>query len=89
MPIGEIGEPVVLPSGEVTPSVGVGRAIPVTCAIAPPPAKKAKQATTKQYLTGIPHCRRSGYTEAVYGQAHALAVLHDHHVNSGCDDHTQ
>jgi hypothetical protein len=30
MPIGEIGEPVVLPSGEVAPTVGVGTAIPVT-----------------------------------------------------------
>jgi hypothetical protein len=29
MPIGEIGEPVVLPSGEVAPTVGVGTAIPV------------------------------------------------------------
>jgi hypothetical protein len=29
IPIGEIGEPVVLPSGEVAPTVGVGTAIPV------------------------------------------------------------
>ncbi|RXT37813.1 hypothetical protein B5V03_31685 [Bradyrhizobium betae] len=29
IPIGEIGEPVVLPSGEVAPTVGVGAAIPV------------------------------------------------------------
>ncbi|MET3905800.1 hypothetical protein ABID59_000121 [Bradyrhizobium sp. S3.3.6] len=67
IPSGEIAAPAVLPRGEVIPTVGVGRAIPVTCAIAPPSAKKARQARTKQYLTGIPHCRRSGYTEFVHG----------------------
>jgi hypothetical protein len=34
MPIGETVEPVPIPSGEVAPMVGVGVAIPVTCAMA-------------------------------------------------------
>ena len=51
IPTGEIDDPVLLPSGEVVPTVGVGRAIPVTCASAPPLAKKARQAATRQYLT--------------------------------------
>jgi len=81
IPTGEIDDPVPLPSGEVVPIVGVGRAIPVTCASAPPPAKKARQAATRQYLTGVLHGRRSGYTEHVDGRTPFLAVLHDHRVN--------
>jgi hypothetical protein len=34
MPVGETVEPVPIPSGEVAPMVGVGAAIPVTCATA-------------------------------------------------------
>jgi hypothetical protein len=34
MPVGETVEPVVMPSGEVAPMVGVGLTIPLTCAIA-------------------------------------------------------
>jgi hypothetical protein len=34
MPVGETVEPVPMPSGEVAPMVGVGLAIPLTCAIA-------------------------------------------------------
>jgi hypothetical protein len=34
MPVGETAEPVPMPSGEVAPMVGVGLAIPVTCAMA-------------------------------------------------------
>jgi len=34
MPVGETAEPVVMPSGEVAPMVGVGLAIPLTCAMA-------------------------------------------------------
>jgi hypothetical protein len=33
MPAGETAEPVPVPSGEVVPMVGVGLAIPVTCAM--------------------------------------------------------
>ncbi|MCA1451744.1 hypothetical protein I6F35_00775 [Bradyrhizobium sp. BRP22] len=41
IPVGEIGEPVALPSGEVASSVGVGVAMPVTCATAAWPANNA------------------------------------------------
>ena len=34
MPVGETVEPVVMPSGEVTPMLGVGLTIPLTCALA-------------------------------------------------------
>jgi hypothetical protein len=34
MPVGETVEPVPMPSGEVAPMVGVGLAIPLTCAVA-------------------------------------------------------
>jgi len=34
MPVGETVEPVVMPSGEVAPMVGVGLTIPLTCAVA-------------------------------------------------------
>jgi len=81
IPTGEIGAPAVLPSGEVTPIVGVGRAIPVTCASAPPPAKKATQAATKRYLMGVLHCDEAGALKPVDGRTHSLAVLHDHRVN--------
>ena len=53
IPTGEIGAPVTLPSGEVAPTAGVGRAIPVTCASAVPDAKKARHAVINQLLTCI------------------------------------
>jgi hypothetical protein len=59
IPKGEIAAPVLLPSGEVVPTVGVGSAIPVTCASAPPLARKARQAAIKRYLTGLLHCREA------------------------------
>jgi hypothetical protein len=34
MPLGETVEPVVVPSGEVAPILGVGLTIPLTCALA-------------------------------------------------------
>ena len=34
MPVGETVEPIPMPSGEVAPMVGVGLAIPLTCAMA-------------------------------------------------------
>jgi hypothetical protein len=33
MPVGDTGEPVPMPSGEVAPKLGVGLAIPLTCAM--------------------------------------------------------
>jgi hypothetical protein len=41
MPVGETAEPVPKPSGEVAPMVGVGLAIPVTCAMAALQTKSA------------------------------------------------
>lgn len=41
IPVGETAEPVVMPSGEVAPMVGVGLAIPLTCAKARLPTKSA------------------------------------------------
>ncbi len=41
MPVGETVEPVPKPSGEVAPMVGVGLAIPLTCAMAALPTKRA------------------------------------------------
>jgi hypothetical protein len=40
-----------MPSGEVAPTVGVGAAIPVTCAMAAPLAKKTTQAVMSEFLT--------------------------------------
>jgi hypothetical protein len=54
MPVGETAEPVAIPSGEVAPMVGVGVAIPVTCAMAPLQAKSAGMtAATDEYLIGV------------------------------------
>jgi hypothetical protein len=41
MPVGETAEPVPIPSGEVAPRLGVGLAIPLTCAIAALQTKSA------------------------------------------------
>jgi hypothetical protein len=41
IPVGEIDEPDVMPSGEVAPIVGVGEAIPETCALATLQTKSA------------------------------------------------
>jgi hypothetical protein len=54
MPVGETAEPVPIPSGEVAPTVGVGLAIPVTCAMATLQTKSAGMtAATNEYLIGI------------------------------------
>ena len=54
MPVGETGEPVVaIPSGEVAPRVGVGLAIPLTCAMAALQTKSAARiAAINDNLTG-------------------------------------
>jgi hypothetical protein len=44
MPVGETAEPVPIPSGDVAPMVGVGLAIPVTCAMATLPTNSAGMA---------------------------------------------
>jgi hypothetical protein len=53
MPVGETAEPVPNPSGEVAPRVGVGVAIPLTCAMAALQTKSAaKVAAINDNLTG-------------------------------------
>jgi hypothetical protein len=53
MPVEETAEPVPIPSGEVAPMVGVGLAIPVTCAMATLQTKSAGMtAATNEYPIG-------------------------------------
>ena len=53
MPVGDTAEPVPNPSGEVAPRVGVGLAIPLTCAMATLHTKSAgRMAATNDNLTG-------------------------------------
>lgn len=54
MPVGETAEPVPMPSGDVAPMVGVGLAMPVTCASATLQVSSAGMATaTNENLIGI------------------------------------
>src|ERR1700739_2461049 len=54
MPVGGTAEPVPIPSGDVAPMVGVGLAIPVTCAIATLPTNSAGMtAATNENLMGV------------------------------------
>jgi hypothetical protein len=54
MPVGETVEPVVMPSGEVAPMLGVGLTIPLTCAMATLQTKSAgRTAVISESLTGI------------------------------------
>jgi len=54
MPVWETAEPVPMPSGEVAPMVGVGAAIPVTCAMAALQTKSAAStAAINENLTGV------------------------------------
>jgi len=46
MPVGETVEPVVMPSGEVAPMLGVGLTIPLTCALAALQATSAGSSVT-------------------------------------------
>jgi hypothetical protein len=56
MPVGETAKPVPIPSGEVAPMVGVGLAIPVTCAMATLQAKSAGMTVaTNEYLNDVFH----------------------------------
>ena len=54
MPVGEIDEPVVLPRGEVDSIVGVGAAMPLTCAMATPElASAGRTAATNRILVNV------------------------------------
>jgi hypothetical protein len=53
IPVGEFAEPVAMPSGEVSPIVGVGVAVP-TCALATLQTKSAgRTATINENLIGV------------------------------------
>jgi hypothetical protein len=52
MPVGETAEPVPRPSGEVAPRVGVGLAMPLTCATAALQITSAGTAAINDHLTG-------------------------------------
>jgi hypothetical protein len=54
MPVGETAEPVPKPSGEVAPMVGVGLAIPLTCAMAALQSTSAgRTAAINENLIGV------------------------------------
>jgi hypothetical protein len=54
IPVGELAEPMAMPSGEVAPIMGVGVTVPSNCAMATLPAKNAgKSAATSEILAGI------------------------------------
>jgi hypothetical protein len=54
MPVGDTAKPVPMPSGEVAPMVGVGLAIPLTCAMAALQTKSAgRTAAINEILTGV------------------------------------
>jgi hypothetical protein len=70
-----------MPSGEVAPSVGVGTAIPVTCAIAGPLAKNNTQAVISELFTCISDQKIRGWPGSAaksfwagVRRAHALAA---------------
>jgi hypothetical protein len=55
MPVGETVGSVPMPSGEVAPTVGVGVAIPPTCAVAPLKMKSAgTMLAINEILIGVP-----------------------------------
>ena len=54
IPVGELSEPIPMPSGEVAPIVGVGSTASSTCAMATLPAKNAEKSTaTSGIFTGV------------------------------------
>jgi hypothetical protein len=54
IPVGELVEPIVMPSGEVAPIMGVGTTVWSTCAMAMLPAKTAgKNTAASEMFTGI------------------------------------
>ena len=53
MPVGETAEPIPIPSGEVALMVGVGLAVPVTCAIATLQTKSAGMTAATNEKIGV------------------------------------
>jgi hypothetical protein len=69
MPVGETAEPVPIPSGEVAPMVGVGLAIPLTCAMATlQTSSVGRIAAISEILIGLlllkPRCRSRSLSRA-------------------------
>ena len=69
IPVGELAEPIPMPSGEVAPIVGVGSTVPsTTCAMATLPAKTAeKTAANSEILTGFATPRRGSFATSSVG----------------------
>jgi hypothetical protein len=70
IPVGELAEPIPMPSGEVAPIVGVGSTVLSTCAMATLPAKNAgRTAATSEILTGFKFAtpRRGSFTTISVG----------------------
>jgi hypothetical protein len=70
IPVGELAEPIPMPSGEVAPIVGVGSTVLSTCAMATLPAKNAgKTVATSEILTGfkLASPRRGSFTTISVG----------------------
>jgi len=66
IPVGETVEPVAMPSGEVAPIVGVGEAIPLTCAMATLLTKSAgSTAAINEYLMGALRLRTASPPRAL------------------------
>jgi len=66
IPVGETVEPVAMPSGEVAPIVGVGEAIPLTCAMATLLTKSAgSTAAINEYLMGALRLRTASPRRAL------------------------
>src|SRR5216684_629530 len=66
IPVGETDEPVAMPSGEVAPIVGVGEAIPLTCAMATLLTKSAgSTAAINEYLMGALRLRTASPPRAL------------------------
>jgi hypothetical protein len=74
MPVWETAEPVPVPSGEVAPMLGVGLAIPLTCAVATLPMTSAgRTAAISVNLIGIFLSKRSQHRADERRSAHAVA----------------
>jgi hypothetical protein len=66
IPVGETVDPVAMPSGEVAPIVGVGEAIPLTCAMATLLTKSAgSTAAINEYLMGALRLRTASPRRAL------------------------
>ena len=76
IPVGETVEPVAIPSGEVAPIVGVGEAIPLTCAMATLLTKSAgSTAAINEYLMSALRLRTASPPRALMSIGFATISL--------------